>query len=52
MADHYEIHYAEEAAIDVRSVRAFDRRRILDTIERHLADQPRQVSRSRIKAMV
>jgi mRNA-degrading endonuclease RelE of RelBE toxin-antitoxin system len=47
----YEIRYADQAASDVDSLRAFDQRTIIDAIEQHLAHQPGQISRSRIKAM-
>jgi len=47
----YEIRYAEEAVEDIRTLRAFDQRRVLDGIEQHLAHQPGQESKSRIRAM-
>jgi mRNA-degrading endonuclease RelE of RelBE toxin-antitoxin system len=52
MSEPYEIRYADEAAADIRALRAFDKRKILDGIETHLTYQPKVVSRSRIKAMV
>jgi mRNA-degrading endonuclease RelE of RelBE toxin-antitoxin system len=51
MSEPYEIQYADEAVSDLRRLRAFDQRRILDGIELHLTNQPRFLSRSRIKAM-
>ena len=51
MGDSYEIRYAEAAADDIRALRAFDQRKVLDAIEQHLAWQPEQVSKSRIRAM-
>ena len=47
----YEIRYADAAAADIRQLRAFDRRRVLDAIEEYLAQQPGLESKSRIKAM-
>src|SRR5437868_11150363 len=52
MSEPYEIRYAKEAATDIRVMRAFEQRKVLDGIERHLTYQPRFVSKSRIKAMV
>ena len=48
----YTIQYAGEAVTDIRALRAFDQRRILDGVEGHLTFQPWFVSKSRIKAMV
>jgi mRNA-degrading endonuclease RelE of RelBE toxin-antitoxin system len=48
----YEIQYAAEAAADLRAMRPFDRRNVLDGIELHLLHQPKLVSKSRIKVMV
>ncbi|HEV3138138.1 MAG TPA: type II toxin-antitoxin system RelE/ParE family toxin [Pirellulales bacterium] len=47
----FQIQYAEAAANDIRALRAFDQRKVLDGIEEHLTHQPQQTSRSRIKAM-
>src|SRR5690242_1091188 len=47
----YEILYTEAAADDIRGLRAYDRRQILDGTERHLTHQPTAVSKSRIKQM-
>ena len=52
MSEPYEIRYAEEAAADIRALRAYDQRKILDGIEVHLTHQPRFLSRTRIKGMV
>ncbi len=51
MSRPYEICYAEEAAEDIRRLRAFDQNKVMDGIEEHLTLQPRQESKSRIKAM-
>jgi mRNA interferase RelE/StbE len=48
----YEIQYASEAVADLRAMRPFDRRNILNGIELHLLHQPKFVSKSRIKAMI
>jgi mRNA interferase RelE/StbE len=48
----YEIQYAAEAVADLRAMRPFDRRNVLDGIEIHLLYQPKFISRSRIKAMI
>jgi len=48
----YEIQYADEAVDDLRGMRPFQRREVLDGIELHLRHQPTIRSRSRIKAMV
>ena len=47
----YEIRYAAEAVNDLRGIRPFSRREVLDGIELHLRHEPMFVSRSRIKAM-
>lgn len=47
----YEIRYAEEAIADLRGLRKFDQRKVLEGIELHLSDQPKLASKSRIKAM-
>ena len=51
MSRPYEISYAEEAAGDIRGLRAFDQNKVMAGIEEHLTLQPCQESRSRIKAM-
>jgi mRNA interferase RelE/StbE len=48
----YEIRYAGEAVADLRGMRPFDRRKVVDGIELHLVHQPKFVSKSRIKAMI
>jgi mRNA interferase RelE/StbE len=48
----YEIQYAAEAVADLRGMRLFDQRNVLDGIELHLLHQPKFVSKSRIKLMV
>ena len=47
----YEIRYATAAIDDLRGMRAFNRREILDGVELHLRHDPTFVSQSRIKAM-
>ena len=37
MTEPYEIRYAEEALGDIRALRAFDQRRVLEAIEQHLS---------------
>jgi mRNA-degrading endonuclease RelE of RelBE toxin-antitoxin system len=52
MADEpYKIEYSQEAAGDLRGLRAYDQAKILDGIERHLCHRPTLVSRTRIKQM-
>jgi mRNA interferase RelE/StbE len=51
MAEAFAIIFAEEALADIRSLRAFDQRKVVEGIETHLASDPTAVSRSRIKAM-
>jgi hypothetical protein len=48
-AEPYDLEYSQEAAKDVRRLRVYDQRRILDGIDRHLRYRPTLVSRSRIK---
>ena len=52
MADKYSIQYASNAADDIRALRAYDRQRVLQGIERHLTHEPNRASRSRIKQMI
>jgi mRNA-degrading endonuclease RelE of RelBE toxin-antitoxin system len=47
----FDIRYAAKAREDVKALRAYDRKRIVDAAERHLRHTPVQVSRSRIKRM-
>ena len=51
MSGPYEIRYAEEAAEDIRELRAFHQNKVMDGIEEYLTVQPGQESTSRIKAM-
>lgn len=51
MGNQYGIRYTREAADDLRPLRTFDQRRIIDGIFQHLAFEPKRVSRSRIKEM-
>src|SRR5437868_1674928 len=51
MPQPYEIRYADAAATDIRGLRKFDQRKVLDGIEQHLSHQPKLESKSRIKAM-
>ena len=51
MSEPFEIRYAALAADDIRGLLAFHQRKVLDGIETHLTHQPRQSSKSRIKAM-
>jgi mRNA interferase RelE/StbE len=52
MSEPYEIQYAQEAAADLKALRAYDARIVMDGIETHLRFEPRKESKSRIKAMV
>ena len=47
----YDVRYADEAVKDLRAMRAFDQRAVLEGIEIHLLLQPKYVSKSRIKLM-
>jgi mRNA interferase RelE/StbE len=47
----YEIEYAGEAVDDVKSLRQFDRKKVVEGIETHLRHEPAKTSRSRIKRM-
>ena len=51
MSESYEIVYVDEAVADIRALRAFDQRKVLEGIELHVTHQPKFVSRSRIKLM-
>lgn len=51
MAEPYDIYYSQDATDDVRPLRVYDQRLVLDGIEQHLSYQPRLVSRTRIKEM-
>lgn len=52
MAEPYALEYAEEAVTDIRRLRKFDQRKVIDGVEAYLSHQPKVASRSRIKAMV
>jgi mRNA interferase RelE/StbE len=52
MAEPYQIQYAEAAIADLKALRAYDQRIVLDGIEAHLQFEPRRESKSRIKGMV
>ncbi len=47
----YDIQYADEAVEDLRAMRAFDQRAVLEGVEIHLLHQPKFISKSRIKLM-
>ena len=47
----FEVAFDPEALEDLRSIRAYERRTILDHIDRLLTVQPTSVSRSRIKRL-
>jgi len=49
--DRFEIRYTHEAVEDIRPLRAFDQRRVLDAIALHLSNEPTRLSKSRIKRM-
>ena len=51
MAECYQIRYAAQAADDVRGLRAFDRKLIVELIEQHLLFEPTRISRSKIERM-
>jgi mRNA interferase RelE/StbE len=51
MADRYEIHYAQEAVEDVRPLRAFDQKKLLDAVAQFLSFEPTRGSKSRIKRL-
>lgn len=51
MSEPYSIRYSRDAADFIRSLRAYDRRRVLDEIQLHLTHAPRFESESRIKLM-
>jgi mRNA interferase RelE/StbE len=52
MGEPFKVAYATEAADDIRQLRAFDRRTVLEGIERYLMHEPGRISRSRIKLMI
>ncbi|HWE34980.1 MAG TPA: hypothetical protein VG406_00290 [Isosphaeraceae bacterium] len=51
MSEPYQIQYASDSAEYLRTLRTYDRRRLLEQIQRHLSYQPRFESKSRIKLM-
>jgi hypothetical protein len=52
LAEPFVIRYSTEAANDIRAMRMFDRRKVLDRISDYLNHKPTRVSKSRIKLMV
>ena len=52
MSQPYDIRYAEEAVADIKALRAYDQRKILDGIETRLRYQPRKESKSSVKALI
>jgi mRNA interferase RelE/StbE len=52
LAEPFVIRYSTEAANDMRAMRVFDRRKVLDGILDYLSHEPTRVSKSRIKLMV
>ena len=47
----YEVNYADEAARDIKELRAYDQSKIMEAIETQLVPAPTKVSRSGIKKM-
>jgi mRNA-degrading endonuclease RelE of RelBE toxin-antitoxin system len=47
----FRIEYVASAVDDIKGLRAFDRAKIIEAIDRHLTSAPSQPSRSRIKRM-
>jgi mRNA interferase RelE/StbE len=47
----FRIELVDDAKADVRRLRAVDRAKVLDRIEKHLTDQPTAQSRSRVKRL-
>ena len=45
----YEIKLTEDSKRDIQALRSFERRKVLDAIERHLRHEPTKESQSRIK---
>jgi mRNA-degrading endonuclease RelE of RelBE toxin-antitoxin system len=52
LAEEYRIEFADEAATDVRALRAFEKQKILAEIDSLLCSEPKKTSRTRIKLMV
>ena len=51
MSASFRIDYVPRAVEDVKALRAFDRAKVAEAIERYLATEPTRVSKSRIKRM-
>jgi len=47
----YEIELTDDSKRDIQALRPFDRRKVLDAIERHLRHEPMKESQSRIKRL-
>src|SRR5262249_56108062 len=47
----YEIELTGDSKRDIQALRSFERRKVLDAIERHLRHEPTKESRSRIKRL-
>jgi mRNA-degrading endonuclease RelE of RelBE toxin-antitoxin system len=47
----YEIELTDDSKRDIQALRSFDRRKVLDAIERHLRHEPTKESQSRIKRL-
>jgi mRNA interferase RelE/StbE len=47
----FRIELVDDAQADLRRLRAVDRAKVLDRIEKHLTDQPTAQSRSRVKRL-
>jgi len=48
----FDIRYSQEAVDDLKLLRPFEQKKVLEGIATHLAHEPTKVSRSRIKLMV
>jgi len=47
----YEIELTDDSKRDIQALRSFERRNVLDAIERHLRHEPTKESQSRIKRL-
>ena len=47
----YEIELTDDSKRDLQALRSFERRKVLDAIERHLRHEPSKESQSRIKRL-
>jgi mRNA interferase RelE/StbE len=47
----YEIQLIDDSKRDIQALRSFERRKVLDAIERHLRHEPAKESQSRIKRL-